>query len=99
MLALALATSLVLSPIVWPHYFLLLLIPLAARHPRFGVAWLVPLLSWTAIGAHSSETAAIAFALGAASLVILLTIRAPRWAFQACGWRWRSARPLEVTRR
>jgi alpha-1,2-mannosyltransferase len=34
------------SPIVWPHYLVILLVPLAVRHPRLSVAWLLPLLMW-----------------------------------------------------
>lgn len=41
-----LLAALLLSPIVWMHYLVLLFVPLAARVPRFGVAWLVPLALW-----------------------------------------------------
>lgn len=37
------AASLVLSPIVWAHYFALLLIPVALARPRFDWLWLAPL--------------------------------------------------------
>src|SRR5205814_10129930 len=50
-LTLALAASLLLSPIVWLHYFVLLVIPLALRWSRFAPAWLVPLLFWFCPGA------------------------------------------------
>ncbi len=46
--AFAVAAALVLSPIVWLHYFTLLLVPLAVVRPRFGLAWLLPVLLWTA---------------------------------------------------
>ena len=39
---LAIAASLVLSPIVWPHYLPLVCVALALAQPRFGVAWVVP---------------------------------------------------------
>lgn len=44
--ALAIAASLLLSPIVWLHYFVLLLVPLAIARPRLDRAWAltVPLL-------------------------------------------------------
>jgi hypothetical protein len=41
-LTLALAAALVASPIVWVHYFLLLLVPLALTRPRLSWLWLVP---------------------------------------------------------
>jgi len=43
---LALAASLAFTPIVWLHYLVLLLVPLAITRPRFSVIWLLPLLLW-----------------------------------------------------
>jgi glycosyl transferase family 87 len=43
-LTLALAAALAASPIVWIHYFLLLLVPLALTSPRLSLLWFVPLL-------------------------------------------------------
>jgi hypothetical protein len=37
---LALATSFVLSPIVWGHYYVLLVVPLALSRPRLSALWL-----------------------------------------------------------
>jgi alpha-1,2-mannosyltransferase len=37
---------LVASPLVWAHYFALLLVPLALRRPRLSVIWALPLLMW-----------------------------------------------------
>jgi hypothetical protein len=45
-LTLALAASLALSPIVWLHYFVLLLVPIALARRSFGLIWLVPVLFW-----------------------------------------------------
>ena len=42
-LPLALAASLLLSPIVWLHYFVLLVVPLALSRPRLSAAWALPL--------------------------------------------------------
>ncbi len=41
-LTLALAAALAASPIVWVHYFLLLLVPLALTRPRLSLLWFVP---------------------------------------------------------
>jgi hypothetical protein len=42
----AVAATLVLSPIVWLHYLVLLLVPLAILRPRFSVLWLLPVVLW-----------------------------------------------------
>jgi glycosyl transferase family 87/dolichyl-phosphate-mannose-protein mannosyltransferase len=41
-LAIMLAAALAASPIVWVHYFLLLLVPLALVRPRLSLLWFVP---------------------------------------------------------
>jgi hypothetical protein len=41
-LTLALAAALVLSPIVWLHYFVLLLVPIALARRTFSVLWNIP---------------------------------------------------------
>lgn len=43
---LALAASILFSPIVWLHYFALLIVPVALFRPRFGGVWLLPALLW-----------------------------------------------------
>jgi len=49
-LTFSIAAALVLSPIVWTHYLVLLLAPIALARPRLGLLWLVPLgysaLAW-----------------------------------------------------
>ena len=42
----ALAAGLAFSPIVWLHYFVLLLVTLGIFRPRFSAVWLLPLLLW-----------------------------------------------------
>lgn len=42
----AIGVALVLSPIVWSHYFVLLLVPLAVVQPRLGWLWGVFILFW-----------------------------------------------------
>jgi hypothetical protein len=41
-LAITLAAALAASPIVWVHYFLLLLVPLVLIRPRLSLLWFVP---------------------------------------------------------
>jgi alpha-1,2-mannosyltransferase len=47
---LAVAAALLLSPIVWMHYLLLLAVPLALARSAFAAAWLVPLVLWVCPG-------------------------------------------------
>ena len=42
----AVAATLALSPIVWLHYLVVLLVPLAIARPRFSLLWLLPALLW-----------------------------------------------------
>ena len=44
--AIAIAAALAVSPIVWQHYLVLLLVPLAIARPRLSVAWFLPLVLW-----------------------------------------------------
>jgi hypothetical protein len=41
-LGLVCAASLLLTPILWPNYLLIMLVPLALFRPRFGPVWLLP---------------------------------------------------------
>jgi hypothetical protein len=43
-LSLVCAASLLLTPILWPNYLLIMLVPLGLLHPRFGVIWLLPVI-------------------------------------------------------
>ena len=45
---LSLAAALLLSPIVWAHYLILLIIPIALARPRLSPLWLAPLAFWLA---------------------------------------------------
>jgi hypothetical protein len=42
----AIVATLVLSPIVWLHYLVVLLVPMAILRPRFSALWLLPILLW-----------------------------------------------------
>jgi hypothetical protein len=42
----AIAATLALSPIVWVHYLVLLLAPVAIARPRLSALWFAPLLVW-----------------------------------------------------
>jgi hypothetical protein len=56
---LALAASLLLSPIVWMHYLILLLIPIALSRPRLSPLWLAPFaFSFLDYSAHNQGSIA-----------------------------------------
>ena len=42
----AVAAALIATPILWTHYLVLLLAPIAIARPRFGPLWLLPLVLW-----------------------------------------------------
>jgi hypothetical protein len=74
-LTLALAAGLAASPIVWVHYFLLLLVPLALAHPRFSVWWFVP-FAYYPLGEHAWP-AGNAWKLGLALVTTLVILAMP----------------------
>jgi hypothetical protein len=75
-LILALAAALVLSPIVWLHYFVLLLVPIALARRTFSSIWLVPALFWaTPYEEHFGDHWRIAVGLAVAALALALAGR------------------------
>jgi hypothetical protein len=67
---LTVAVSLVLTPILWLHYFVLLFLPLALFRRSFSPAWLVPLAYWLIPFQESGgEIWRIVFALSLAAVV------------------------------
>jgi hypothetical protein len=71
-LTLCLAAALLASPIVWAHYYAILLVPIAIRSPRFSGLWLVPYLTigalvWPTL--HLEFIVASAFSLAALAIV------------------------------
>lgn len=77
---LVLCAALVLSPIVWMHYFALLLVPVAIMSPSFGPAWLLPATLFAfpiTPGAASWQAIATALAIVAATLVASAGYRPP----------------------
>jgi alpha-1,2-mannosyltransferase len=72
----AVVATLVLSPIVWLHYLVVLLVPMAILRPRFSFLWLLPVLLWISPKPGYAEgPATFAPALVAALLVVLLLRR------------------------
>jgi hypothetical protein len=71
--SLAIAASLAFTPIVWLHYFALLLVVVAVAKPRLGLAWFLPLVMWVAPGVAGTpfQKAAVLAVAGATILVAL----------------------------
>jgi hypothetical protein len=70
-LTFALAAALAASPIVWVHYFLLLLVPLVLTQPRLTLLWFVP-FAYSALGEAAwpaGDAAKLAIGLAATLLI------------------------------
>jgi hypothetical protein len=75
---LGLAASLALSPLVWLHYFTLLMVAVAVARPRLGLVWFLPLAMFGATGHGDPSTAQLAITLATAALTFALTLREQR---------------------
>jgi hypothetical protein len=68
----AVVATLALSPIVWLHYLVVLLVPLAIARPRFSPIWLLPVLLW--ISPRPGYAEGFATFLPALATAILLAV-------------------------
>jgi hypothetical protein len=71
----ALLAGLLVSPIVWLHYLVVLIVPIALYRPRLGAAWLVPLAYWFFPGQEnhgSARNIVLIFALTAVTLALAM---------------------------
>lgn len=74
---LAIVAALLFTPIVWLHYFTLLLVPVAIAHRRLSLLWAAPLLVWPFVEGYGNGTSfQTAWTLGVAALVALVVLRA-----------------------
>jgi hypothetical protein len=76
-LALLIVAALAASPLVWPHYLTLLLVPIALISPSFGPLWLVPLLAWAAPVELTDGHAAQIAVYVAIELIVTIVAAAP----------------------
>jgi hypothetical protein len=76
-LTLAFAAALAASPIVWVHYFLLLVVPVALTRPRLSLLWFVP-LAYHPLG-ESAWPGGDAGKLGLALVTTTILILAAVW--------------------
>lgn len=73
---LAMAAALALTPIVWLHYFALLLVVVGLMRPRLGVVWFVPLAMVLTPGSGDPTPFETSWTLGVAAVTIALALRA-----------------------
>jgi alpha-1,2-mannosyltransferase len=66
----AVAATLAISPIVWLHYLVVLLVPMAILRPRFSALWLLPVLLW--VSPKPGYAQGFATFIPAVAVVILL---------------------------
>jgi hypothetical protein len=89
-LAIAIAGSLLATPVLWLHYFALLLVPIALYRPRLSGLWFVPLALWLTPASHANGSLwKIALALAVVAVVMVRTVgeRQTRWLDRAAGFR------------
>ena len=73
---LAVAASLALAPIVWPHYWAMLVVVVAVASPELDVGWLLPLAGWFVSAAWSGASPVwIGLALVVYGLTIVWAVR------------------------
>ena len=87
---LTVAAALALSPIVWLHYFALLLIVVALAQPTLGLVWFIPLAMVVTPGSGQPTPFETAATLAIAALTIALALRTSL----RCRDRRRSRRPI-----
>jgi len=75
---LAIAAALALTPIVWLHYFALLVVVVALAQPRLGPVWFVPLVMFVVPGRGDATQFETLATLAAATFTVALALRASR---------------------
>ena len=71
----AVGATLAISPIVWLHYLVVLLVPMAILRPRFSALWLLPVLLWVSPKPGYAEGFAT-FVPAVAAVVLLVALLA-----------------------
>jgi alpha-1,2-mannosyltransferase len=81
-LTFAIGAALMFSPIVWLHYFLLLIAPLAIAYPTLSPAWAIPLVFWAwPLQEARGHAWTISLGLVALAFVSAATVAQPRRTF------------------
>ncbi len=74
----AVALMLVASPLVWSHYFAVLLVPVALYRPRLAPIWIAPVLMWAMPASTTAVGWQVALAWILAAVCVCSSLRAPR---------------------
>jgi hypothetical protein len=77
---LAIAAALTLTPIVWLHYFALLVVVVGLAQPTLGIAWFVPLAMVVTPGSGNPTPFETSATLAVAVATMALALWSPRWA-------------------
>ncbi len=74
-LGIAIAGTLLATPVLWLHYLVLLLVPIALARPRLSAIWFAPLVFWVTPLAHSNGSVwRTCLVLAAAAFVVWRTV-------------------------
>ncbi len=84
------ALMLVASPLVWSHYFVLLLVPLALARPRLDAVWFLPCAMWICPPSTTATGREVAVAWLVAGFCLVTTLRDG-----SAGWRSADRHPYE----
>ena len=75
----AIVGSLAATPVVWLHYFALLLIPIALYRPRLSALWFAPVILWLTPASHANGSLwKIGLGLSVLAVVLARTIAEER---------------------
>lgn len=74
----ALAAALAFTPILWQHYLVLLLVPLAVARPRFSPIWLAPVVLWIASREDNGAALETTLPVLVAAAIVAFVLWTPR---------------------
>jgi hypothetical protein len=75
---LGIAACLLATPVLWVHYFALLIVPLALARPRLSGLWFLPLVLWVCPVKSAPWQIVLALAVNTALIIGLLRPTSPR---------------------
>jgi Glycosyltransferase family 87 len=79
-LALGVAACLLVTPVLWTHYFALLIVPLALYRPRLDRVWLLLLVLWVCPAIEPAPWQIITGLVTSAVVIGLILLGQPRYA-------------------
>jgi hypothetical protein len=71
----ALGAALLLTPVAWLHYYVLLAVPLALARPRFSALWLLPIVLWVCPRFDNGDGQVVLPTLVATTVIVSLLAR------------------------